>query len=371
MREVVVLGVGLHQFGRWPQYRHAELARKAIFDALNEANAEFRQIQALWVGCVVRPQAMSWSILNEVGMTGIPILNVESACTSASSAFREAYFAVGAGIYDVAMAVGVEKMQRGLQGAFIPDTLGGALGLGMMPATYAQAAVRHMRVHGSTIEQFAQVSVKNHRNGALNPNAQYHKEMTLEEVLGSRMVAEPLTLYQCSPTTDGASCAILCAKEKAEQFTNRYIAIAGWGAGSQGYSGGEEGDLAEGLVERASRQAYERAGIGPKDVDVCQVHDAFTPGELLTIESLGFCPVGMGGVWTAEGKTEINGEIPVNTDGGLIARGHPMGATGIAQIAEIVWQLRGDAGPRQVKDAKVGLTHNVAIGGCNIHIFKR
>jgi len=223
------------------------------------------------------------------------------------------------------------------------------------------------------VEQFAQVSVKNHRNGYLNPNAQYQEACTLEQVMGSRMIADPITLLQCSPTSDGAAAAVLCARKVAARYGGKPIKAAGWAAGSPHYTkGGIGGDLAEGMVERVSHRAYEMAGVGPEDIEVVQVHDAFTPGEIFTIEDLGLCPEGEGGRWTMEGRTEIGGHIPVNTDGGLLSRGHPIGATGLAQIAEIVGQLRGEAGPRQVPNSpKVGLCQNVGIGGCTITILTK
>jgi acetyl-CoA acetyltransferase len=187
------------------------------------------------------------------------------------------------------------------------------------------------------------------------------------------MIAYPLTIYQCSPTTDGASAAIICAKKVAHRFRGKPVTIAGWASGTPSYSReGVGGDVAEGLMARLARDAYDMAGVGPEDIKVCQVHDAFSPGEVFGVEELGFCAPGEGGRYIWEGKADINGEHPVNTDGGLESRGHPMGATGIAQLTEIVRQLRGEAGPRQVPgNPKVGLTHNVGASGCNVFVLKR
>jgi acetyl-CoA acetyltransferase len=230
-----------------------------------------------------------------------------------------------------------------------------------------------MAEYGTTAEMFARVGMKNHNNGSLNPYAQYQYTVTLEDVLNSRMICDPITLYQCSPTTDGASAAVVCAKEVAHRFRGKPITIAGWASGTAQYSPvGIGGDVTPGFTDRLAAEAYERAGLGPGDVDVAQVHDAFSPGEILAIESLGFCPQGEGGRFVWEGKADIGGQLPVNTDGGLESRGHPQGATGIAMLTEIVRQLRGEAGPRQVSgDPKVGLTHNVGVGGCNVFILKK
>jgi acetyl-CoA acetyltransferase len=271
--------------------------------------------------------------------------------------------------------VGFEKMQRGLLGAVTDPAQASykqLMGMMIMPGIYALAANKYMHEYGARPEHFAQVSVKSHRNATMNPYAQYQKELTLEEVLNSRMIADPITLYMCSPTTDGASAAVVCAKEKAHKFGGKPITIAGYASGTPPYSPSGGGDLAEGMVESIASQAFEMAGLGAEDIGVTQVHDAFVPGEIFTSEALGYCPRGEGAAFIWEGKADINGEKPINTDGGLVSRGHPLGATGLAQIAEIMWQLRGDAGPRQVAgNPKVGLCHNVGLGGCNITILKK
>lgn len=377
MREVCILGVGLHKFGRWPDKSVGDMAREAILVALDDAGVEFKDIQAGFSGRVQDVTGTGQRVFGEIGQTGILIDNVEKACASASTAVRIATWIVGAGLYDIVLCTGVEKMQRGLVGVGADtsgeESYGRLMGMGIMPSVYAMRAQRHMKEYGSTREMFAQVSVKSHKYGALNPYAQYQKEMTLDEILNARMIADPITLYQCSPTTDGATAAVVCAKEVAHRFRGKPITIAGWASGTPEYSPvGVGGDVAEGFIARLALEAYERAGVGPEDIDVCQVHDAFSPGEIFAIEELGFCPLGKGGEFVWEGKANIDGEHAVNTDGGLESRGHPMGATGIAQLAEIVWQLRGDAGPRQVPDSpKVGLTHNVGIGGCNVFVLTR
>jgi acetyl-CoA acetyltransferase len=376
MREVCIVGVGLHKFGRWPDKSIGSIGREAIQAALEDAGANFRDIQAGWSGRVQNVTGTGQHVFGELGQTGILIDNVEKACASSSTAVRMATWAIGAGLYDVCLCVGVEKMRRGL----VTAGSGGSeapyaylMGMYLMPAEYAMRAQRHMHEYGSTPEMFAQVSVKSHKNATLNPMAQYQKEMTLEEVLNGRMIADPITLYMCSPSTDGAAAAVICAKEVAHRFKGTPITIAGWASGTPEYSPKSVGgDVAEGFIARLAKEAYTLADVGPKDINVAQVHDAFSPGEVFAIEELGFCEKGEGGQFVWDGKADIDGEHPVNTDGGLESRGHPMGATGIAQMAEIVYQLRGDAGPRQIPgDPKVGLTHNVGIGGCNITVLKK
>jgi acetyl-CoA acetyltransferase len=378
MRDVVVLGAGLHRFGRFPDKSLEDLGREAISNALGDAGVPFKEIEVAYVGRVLAGMGAGLSVVSEMGQTGIPVINIEMACGSSTSAFREAYLSVAHGVYDTALVVGFEKMQRGMLQISEQTSYSSVMGLAVMPASYALQAQRYMADYGATPEMFAQVAVKSHRNGALNPYAQYQKETTLEEVMSSRMIADPITLLQCSPTTDGASAVVICAAERAAKYSaRRSMTVAGWATGSgkfqpKGESGGDA-ETNTGEVGRLSRQAYERAGIGPEDVDVTQVHDAFSPGEIFTAEGLGLVGQGEGARAVWEGRTEITGDIPINTDGGLISRGHPIGATGAAMVTEIFRQLTGEAGPRQVKDgnAKVGLIHNAGIGGVNILVFKR
>jgi benzoylsuccinyl-CoA thiolase BbsB subunit len=266
-------------------------------------------------------------------------------------------------------------MERGLIQVSEQKSYQTVMGLAVMPASYALQAQRYIADHDAKPEMFAQVSVKSHKNGALNPYAQYQKEVTLDEVLASRMIADPITLLQCSPTTDGAAAVVLCAADKAPQYSaRRTMTVAGWATGSGKYErdGENDSEADTGEIGRLARKAFERAGVGPADVDVTQVHDAFSPGEIFSIEGLGLVPVGEGARAVWEGRTAIDGDIPVNTDGGLLSRGHPIGATGAAMVTEIFRQLTGEAGPRQVKDgkARVGLIQNAGIGGVNILVFK-
>ncbi len=369
---VVVLGVGLHPFGRHPDKTIGEMARVAALAAMKDAGIGFKDIQAGFCGHVNQGVGAGLRTFGQIGATGIPVTNIELACASSSRAAMLAADAISSGLYDCAMIIGVEKMERGLLAG-----VGGrehgyneSMGINLMPAIYAMWAQRHMHLYGTKREHWAKVSEKSHRNGALNPNAQYQKAISLEDVLTSRMIADPITLYECSPTTDGASAVVLTSEKKARQYTSNPVFMDAWAGATPEYHKGEV-EQAEGPVEKLVHKVYEKAGIGPGDVNVAQVHDAFSPGEVLLAEELGFCKTGEGGPYVWEGNTEITGRTPINTDGGLLSRGHPIGATGGAMITELTLQLRGQAGPRQVAPAKTALMHNAGIGGVNMIVFKR
>ena len=369
---VVVLGVGLHPFGRHPGKSIGEMARVAGLAALKDAGVEFKDVQAGFCAHVNQGVGAGLRTFGQLGMTGIPVTNIELACASSSRAAMLSADAIANGLYDIVMVIGVEKMRRGLLEGVGGKEFGynDAMGINLMPAIYAMWAQRHMHLHGTKHEHFARVSEKAHRNGALNPNAQYQKAISLEDVLTSRMIADPITLYECSPTTDGASAVILASEAVARKHTNAPVFLDTWVGGTPEYHRGEA-EQAEGPNAVLAQRAYEAGGLGPEDVDVCQVHDAFSPGEVFLAEELGFCPEGEGGPFVWEGNTEIGGRIPINTDGGLLSRGHPIGATGGAMITELALQLRGDAGKRQVPDARTALMHNAGIGGVNVMILKR
>ena len=382
MREVVVIGAGLHPFGRFPELSYQALGRKAISGALEDAGVPFRDIEVAYCGRVLAGMGAGLSVVSEMGQTGIPVINIEQACASSTTALREAYLAVANGVYDVALVVGFEKMQRGLLQVSEGGSYQQIMGLSVMPASYALQEQRYIYDHGAKPEWFAQVSVKSHRNGALNPNAQYQTAVTLEEVLASRVIADPIHLLECSPTTDGASALVICAKEKAARYSQKEMTIAGYASGTGAYVPRQAANRSEDAEANSeidtdtlsllARRAFARAGLGPEDVDVTQVHDAFSPGEVFSIEALGLVPRGEGARAVWDGRTEISGDIPVNTDGGLLSRGHPIGATGAAMVAEIYRQLTGEAGPRQVAGhPKVGLVHNAGIGGINVLVFTR
>jgi len=390
MREVCVIGVGMTKFAKFPEIDVLELGREASWNAIKDAGINPKEIETAYCGSARTGQLLrrecgvGQEILGQLGITGIPIASVGNFCASGSTAFREAWMAVGSGLYDMAMAIGVEKLtgRAGKGRPLTSDNVFTLTALGFTPPSiYANVANRHMHQYGTTLEQFAKVAVKNRKNACFNPYAQYRKEVTVEEVLSSPMIVEPLTLFSCCPTSDGAAAAILCSKEKAKKYTTKPVMVAASAQNSAIYVKGKDITTFPADLE-ASKTAYEMAGIGPEDIDVAEVHDCFTVAEIIHYEDMGFCERGEGGRMLDEGETEIGGKVAVNPSGGLMSQGHPLGATGVRQICEIVWQLRGEAGERQQEGAKVGMTHcgggvrdSIEIlvdGGCiNIHILKR
>ena len=379
MREVAVGGIGVTKWGFYENAEWYDFGSEAILNALKDAGMEWKDIQAAFCGSVYQGTGSGHQAIKEIGLTGIPIVNVENACSSCASAFRLAYQTVAAEIYDIVLAVGMEKMPRGPipSTAFRPWEL--KLGFNVQPANYANTAVQYMEKTGATIEDFSMVTVKNRRHGTLNPNARFQKPVTLEEVLNSRLVATPLRLLHCCPLADGAAAFILCSKNKLKS-KHKAVTVAASTLTSGVYGEGyPPADLtpslkypaAMSLTEFSAKQAYEIAGCGPENIDVVQAYDTMAPAELWDLEELGFCKPGEAPHLLREGVFDLNGRIPVNTDGGLMSRGHPLGATAGGQIYEIVLQLRGQAGPRQVKDAKVGLAHAMGAGpNSAVTIFK-
>jgi len=372
-REVVIAGVGLHPFGRFPEKTVEDLARSAVLDSLKDAGIGYRHIQAAYFGHVYyQGMSLGESVLREFGLTGIPIFNIENACSSSSTAFELAFWAVTMGIYDIVLTFGAEKVPRGPVSITAEDSPQRLLGTDHMMASYALRARRYMEEFGAPIEAFAHVAEKAHRNAVHNPYAQYKKVFTLQEILNSRMIAEPLTLYQCCPTSDGAAAAVICAKEVASNYPfdpKRSVSIAGLGIKTSAYEDRKGEHL---ITVRTSKEAYEMAGVGPEDVDVVQVHDAATNAGIFQLEGLGLVERGKGWVLELEGQTEINGRVPTNTDGGLQAMGHPLGATGIRMLHELVTQLRGEAGVRQVKKSRIGIAENSGAGEvCTVIILKK
>lgn len=368
MRKVVVAGVGMTPFGKHAQMGLRELGAEACWQAIEDAGLHPGDIQLAYCGNMVggllsaQESGLGQLILREIGIKGIPVTRVENACSSGSAAFREAWIAVGSGLYDVALAIGAEKLTDGDTGEVTAalanaadHQLEAALGL-VFPGVYAMVARRRMEVYGDTMEQCALVAVKNHRHGALNPLAQYRNEITVEEVMATKPICDPLTLLQCCPIGDGAAAAVLCSADYAERLDKKPIRITASALATGMYDEQREFVNFE-STQRAAAQAYEQAGIGPQDVDLAEVHDCFTVAELCHYEDLGFCKPGEGTRLIESGDTALGGRIPVNSSGGLLAKGHPVGATGLAQVAEVVWQLRGEAGDRQVEGARIGLTH--------------
>ncbi|MCS7136596.1 MAG: thiolase domain-containing protein [Nitrososphaerota archaeon] len=385
MRDVAVIGVGMTKFGeRWDKQLR-DLFVEAANEALKDANIGRDEVQALFVGnfsagSFVGQEHVAPLLADYLSLKSKPAFRIESACASSGMAFNLACMAIASGIYDIVMVGGVEKMTD----VSVPEITSvhakamdveweSFFGL-TLPAAFALIARRHMIQYGTKPEQLAMVSVKNHRNAAKNPLAQFQFEVTIERVLASPIVSDPLHVLDCSPITDGAAAVILCSADIAKKYADTPIYVLGFGVASDSIALHDRSDITTlGAVVKASRQAYKMAGIEPKNIDVAELHDNFTITEIISYEDLGFCEKGKGGLMIQEGETEIGGRIPVNTSGGLKARGNPIGATGVAQVVEIVQQLRGEAGKRQVSGAEVGMTQNIGGSGstCVVHIFGR
>lgn len=364
--DVVIAGIGLIPWQRYNDREVHDFSSEAVLKALEDSEMDWNDIQEAFCGSVYQGTCSGHQVLKEIGLTGMPIINVENACSSGSVAFLLAYQAIAAEIYDIVLAVGFEKMPRGP----IPSTAFRQYelqsGFNLQPANYANRTVFYMEETGMTLEDIARVTVKNRQNGALNPFAYFQKPVTLEEVMDSRMIASPLRLLHCCPITDGAAAIILCRADKIKNKKRRVSVAAAVLA--TGVFGGDDANPSlkfpptMDMVELSAQQAFEMAGSGPEDMDVVQAYDTVAPSELWNLEKLGFCNKGDAVGLLRDGELEITGRLPVNTDGGMMSRGHPLGATGLAQIYEIVTQLRQEAGVRQVRDAKMGLTHTRGAG---------
>jgi acetyl-CoA acyltransferase len=375
MRDVYVAGVGMIRFGRYKDRDVPDLGGEAALQALDDAGLGLKDVEFLACGSLFQANAMvGQRVLQQIGQTGIPVVNVSNACATGSTAFREAWLMVASGEAEVALAVGVEQMGKmGLLGAGGGGSgvrTEGVVGSGLMPAVFGQAGMEHMRKYGTTQAQFAKVAVKNHRHSVKNPLSQYQVEVSLEDVLAARVVAYPNTLYMCCPTGDGAAAAVVVSPEKARQLGAKVKVLASiltsdpWSDRDLTFP-----DIST-LTRDAAKKAYERAGIGPEDLDLVELHDCFATAELLHYENLGLCRDGEAGRLIDEGETAHGGRIPVNVSGGLLSKGHPLGATGVANIFEVTQHLRGRAGDRQVEGAKVGLAHVIGLGSaCTINVL--
>ncbi len=391
MRDVAIIGAGMTKFGKFLDRSLKDLAREAVQGALDSAGIDKSKLQVAVVGNatagLITGQEMirGQVVLRELGIGGIPVINTENACASSSTAFHLGWLYVASGMYDIALVLGMEKLthedkRRSFQaiGAAVDVEWvqqmakaakeakeksserqptfeeGAGERRSMFMDFYAVFARRYMERTGATKEDFARVAVKNLYHGSLNPKAQYGGEYTIEDILNAPLVVEPLTRLMCSPISDGAAAVVLVAADKARQFTSRPVYVRA----SVLASGRDRLPGEPGITTETAQLAYQKAGIGPKDLDVIEVHDASAPAELIIYEELGLCAEGEGPSLIRSGYTKLGGKQPVNTSGGLLAKGHPIGATGVAQICEIFWQLRGEAGARQVEGAKVGLTEN-------------
>ena len=386
MRDVAVIGVGLTKFGELWDKSFRQLIAEAGSKAILDAKIEGKDIDALYVGSMSSgrfvDQEHIGALVAEVSgfsQLHIPATRVEGACASGSLAIREGYLSIASGINDVVVVGGIEKMND-VGGSEATDILAAASDQeweaffgATFPGIYAMIATRHMHEYGTTKQQLAQVAVKNHANGVNNPYAQYQSAISLESVMKATMVAYPLGLMDCSPVSDGAASVVLCAADKAKKFTNKPVKIIGSGQASDTLALHGRRDICTlDATVHAAKMAYKQANVTPKDIDFAEVHDCFTIAEICAIEDLGFIEKGKGGTAIDKKITTMDGSLPVNTSGGLKAKGHPVGATGVAQIVELTLQLRNEAGKRQVKDARIGLAHNVGGSGatCVVHIME-
>ncbi len=386
MRDAYVVGAGQSNYGSFPDESYRSLFRTAVENTVDSVDngIAIEEIDEAYVGTLGvggRQLGLAGPAVTEhVGLHGVPVTRVENACAASGYAVRQAVMAVRSGMADVALAGGVEVMTDlsgdavrywlGVSGETEWERLSGTTFAGV----YAQMASAHMREYGTTKEQLSHVAVKNHDNGAKNPKAQLGFTCTLEDAVNAPSVADPLTLYHCCPTTDGAAAALIVSEDVVEEFTDEPIRVAGVGAASDRVGLFQRDSYnAVPAAEKAGASAYEEAELGPEALDFAEVHDCFVIAELMAYEDLGFCERGEAGPFVESGATRRDGELPVNTSGGLKSKGHPIGATGAGQVVEAFDQLRGRAGERQLDDPKVGLTHNVggSGGAAVVHIFEK
>jgi acetyl-CoA acetyltransferase len=380
MSSVYVVGIDMIKFGRYPDRTVPSLAAEAALMALDDAGLELRQMQALYCGNLGQANGMvGQRMLAEIGQTGIPVVNVANACATGATAFRDAWMSIKAGVHDLVLAVGVEQMGKGLLGGSGGVSPEGLIGSGTMPAMFATIGMEHTRKYGTTFAQFARVSVKNHFHSTMNPKSMYRVETPLQEVMAAEMIAYPNTKLMCSVNVDGSAASVLASEAAVKKLglMDRAVRVRASVMTSNPY---EERQAAmpdfSGATRIAAKHAYEQAGLGADDLDLVELHDCFATAEIVHYENLGLCADGDAGRVIDEGQTQLGGRIPVNVSGGLLSKGHPLGATGIANIYEIATHLRGSAGERQVEGARIGLTHVVGGGpgmgtACAIHVLEK
>jgi len=379
MSDAYIVGVDMIKFGRFPDRTVPQIGAEAALLALDDCGLTIKDMQALYCGNLGQASGMvGQRMLQEIGQTGIPVVNVANACATGATAFREAWTSVKAGLYDLVIAVGVEQMGKGLLGGGgaatgIPKE--GLFGSGTMPAVFAEAGMEHASKYGTTFEQFAKVSVKNHQHSTLNPKAMYQIETPLETVMNAEMISYPNTKLMCSVNVDGSAAAIIASEAKAKELglMDRAVKVRASVLSSDPW---QERDLVmpdvNSCTRLAAKQAYEMAGLGAEDIDLVELHDCFATAEILHYENLGLCADGEAGRLIDDGDVALGGKTPVNVSGGLLSKGHPLGATGIANIYEVSTHLRGEAGKRQVEGARIGMTHVIGLGSaCGIHILEK
>jgi acetyl-CoA C-acetyltransferase len=373
----------MNRWGELWEKSHRDIWTEAALEAVADAGID--RVEAMYVGCMsgglfLGQEHLGALLADQLGMGPIPATRIESACASGGLAFRHAYLAVASGEHDIVLASGLEKMT---------DVDGGAATFALstaadqeyecyhgitFPGLYAMMARVHMHRYGTTREQLAAVAVKNHRHGSMNPLAQFPEQVTAEQVMTSVLVADPIRILDCSPITDGAAAAVVVPLEMAKKMNKPLVRVMASAAATDCLALHDREDMAWlASTQKAAETAYKQAGVGPNDLSFCEVHDCFTIAEIMVTEALGLFDRGKGGTGAQSGMTALGGKIPINPSGGLKSKGHPVGATGVAQIREAVMQLRGGCGGRQVKNARVGLTQNMGGTGAStaIHIFER
>lgn len=380
MSDVYVVGIDMIKFGRYPDRTVPGLAAEAALMALDDAGLEIGKMQALFCGNLGQANGMvGQRMLAEIGQTGIPVVNVANACATGATAFRDAWMSIKAEVYDLVLAVGVEQMGKGLLGGGGGVSPEGLIGSGTMPAMFSHIGMEHTRKYGTTFAQFAKVSVKNHFHSTMNPKSMYRVETPLQEVMGAEMIAFPNTKLMCSVNVDGSAAAVLASERMVKRLglMDRAVRIRSSEMSSNPF---QERQAAmpdfSGATRLAAANAYERSGVDPADLSLVELHDCFATAEIVHYENLGLCADGDAGKLIDEGQTQLGGRIPVNVSGGLLSKGHPLGATGIANVYEVATHLRGEAGQRQVEGARLGLTHVVGGGpgmgtACAIHILEK
>jgi len=378
MSDVYVVGIDMIRFGRHADKTVVQLAAEAALLAFDDCGVGIKDIQALYSGNIGETMT-GQRTLQLIGQTGIPVVNCTNACATGATAFREAWTAIKAGLFDTVLCIGVEKMAPGM---IVKKKVGneplpaeGLIGSETMPAVFSMVGLEHSRKYGTTLQQFAKVSVKNHHHSTFNPKSMYQKETPLEEVMGSEMIAYPNTKLMCSVNVDGAAAAVLMSEKRARErgLLGRAVRVRASALASDAWSERNQVMQDVNTVSRqAAKSAYEMAGVGPADLDLVELHDCFATAEILHYENLGLCADGEGGRLIDSGDTGLGGRVPVNVSGGLLSKGHPLGATGIANIYEVATHLRGEAGRRQVDGARIGLTHVVGLGSaCAVHILEK
>lgn len=379
MSDVYVIGTDMIRFGRYPDRSLEDLGAEAALLALQDAGLSIRDMQAFYCGNVGEAnRSVGQRVMQHLGQTGIPVVNTANACATGATAFREGWIGIKSGLYDLVLCLGVEQMGRGLLGrgaSFNGVPTEGLVGSGTMPSMFASLGMEHTRKYGTTFEQFAKVSEKNHHHSTLNDKAMYRFETPLDKVMEAEMISYPLTKLMCSVNVDGAAAAVICSERKLKELglMGRAVRVRASILTSDPYTPHNLALMDFNAVTRlAAGAAYEMAGVGPGDVDLIELHDCFATAELMHYENLGICADGEAGALIDSGETRLGGSIPVNVSGGLLSKGHPLGATGIANIYEVTTHLRGEAGSRQVAGARLGMTHVVGAGSsCAVHVLEK